>query len=115
MVEQSITDSAALGRLIRARRKELGLRQPDVAMTSGVGVRFIVDIENGKPTCQVGKVLTLMAALGIQLTGRYDPAPSLAKRRAPGAATAREGNPRQTANLDDLFYGDDDRQEELKP
>ncbi len=73
MAEHPILDAASLGALIRRRRKELGLRQPDLALTCNVGVRFIVDLERGKPTCQIGKVLTILQGLGIQFIGRYEP------------------------------------------
>ena len=48
MPENQITDTRSLGELIRTRRTALGLRQPDLALTANVGIRFIVDIENGK-------------------------------------------------------------------
>lgn len=73
MSNNRITDTRALGELIRARRVALGLRQPDLALTANVGVRFIVDIENGKETCQVGLTLRLLKALGIDLTAHVEP------------------------------------------
>jgi HTH-type transcriptional regulator/antitoxin HipB len=63
-----IIDTRQLGELIRARRTALGLRQPDLALTANVGIRFIVDIESGKETCQVGLTLRLLKVLGIGLT-----------------------------------------------
>ena len=57
-----------IGIAIRGRRRAQGLTQPDLATAAGVGVRFIVDIENGKETCQIGHVLRVMAALGMTLT-----------------------------------------------
>lgn len=56
-----------LGAVIRARRKELKVTQKDLAMTCGTGLRFISDIEKGKPTCQIGKVLKVIQALGLEL------------------------------------------------
>ena len=70
MTDNHITDTRALGELIRSRRAALGLRQPDLALTANVGIRFIVDIENGKETCQVGLTLRLLQALGIDLICR---------------------------------------------
>ncbi len=58
-----------LGRLVKKERKALGLTQAELALTSGTGTRFISDLENGKPTCQVGKTLTVLKTLGIGLTG----------------------------------------------
>jgi len=46
----------------------MGLTQADLALTSGTGVRFISDLENGKPTCQIGKTLTVLKTLGVRLT-----------------------------------------------
>jgi transcriptional regulator with XRE-family HTH domain len=43
-------DSAAVGRMIREERKAQGLRQAELAAASGVGVRFLVELERGKPT-----------------------------------------------------------------
>jgi HTH-type transcriptional regulator/antitoxin HipB len=71
--ENQISDTRTLGELIRTRRAALGLRQPDLALTANVGIRFIVDIENGKETCQVGLTLRLLKALGIGLTAHVTP------------------------------------------
>ena len=59
---------------IRAARKALKLTQPELALAAGVGVRFIVDLESGKPTVQLQKVLDVLAALGEDLfiTGPHD-------------------------------------------
>lgn len=57
-----------LGKLVRKERKALGLTQAELALTSGTGTRFISDLENGKPTCQIGRTLTVLKTLGIRLT-----------------------------------------------
>ena len=36
-------------------------------MTCGTGLRFIIDLEKGKPTCQIGKILQVFQALGLEL------------------------------------------------
>ena len=54
-----------LGSIIRNRRKSLGMKQADLALVSGTGVRFISDLENGKETCVVGKILKVMENLGM--------------------------------------------------
>jgi y4mF family transcriptional regulator len=54
-----------LGMAIRVRRKQLKITQKELAMTCGTGMRFIVDLEKGKPTCQTGKTLQVMQALGL--------------------------------------------------
>jgi y4mF family transcriptional regulator len=61
-------DSAALGLIVRRERKAQKLRQAELAAVSGVGVRFIVDLEAGKPTLQLDKVLRVVAMLGCQIT-----------------------------------------------
>ncbi len=63
-----IQSTAALGRMVRQVRTAMGLTQPDLAMTAGVGLRFIVEVEKGKPTAQVGKVLRVLQTLGIAVT-----------------------------------------------
>jgi HTH-type transcriptional regulator/antitoxin HipB len=57
-----------LGAEVRARRKGLKLTQAELAMTSGTGVRFVGELENGKETCHVGKVLSVMRTLGLRWT-----------------------------------------------
>ena len=47
-------DARRFGLMVRARRKAQGLRQEDVASATGVGRRYIVDMENGKPTLRPG-------------------------------------------------------------
>ena len=59
--------TADIGNLIRSTRKASGLRQDELAGAAGVGLRFIVDIEAGKPTAQIGKTLQVLAALGCSL------------------------------------------------
>jgi len=56
-----------IGAAIRARRKQLKVTQKDLAMTCGTGLRFIIDLEKGKPTCQIGKILQVFHALGLKL------------------------------------------------
>ena len=45
----------------------MGVTQRSLALTSGTGLRFIIDLEKGKPTCQIGKVLTVLHTLGIKI------------------------------------------------
>ena len=63
----SILTAQALGATLRAARKQLGLTQPDLALAAGVGVRFIVDLEGGKPTVRLEQVLRVIDALGGSL------------------------------------------------
>ena len=63
----TIKTSEDFGREIRLRRKALGLTQQQLAARCGVGLRFIVDLESGKPTCQLGKSLTVALEVGLGL------------------------------------------------
>ena len=56
-----------IGELVRSTRKNMGVTQRSLALTSGTGLRFIIDLEKGKPTCQLGKVLTVLHTLGIKI------------------------------------------------
>ncbi len=56
-----------LGTIIRVRRKQLKVTQKDLALTCGTGLRFIIDLEKGKPTCHIGKSLQVIQALGLKL------------------------------------------------
>lgn len=60
--------SERLGAAVRAARKAQGLRQDELAGAAGVGVRFLVELERGKPSVQLDKVLAVLAALGLRLT-----------------------------------------------
>jgi y4mF family transcriptional regulator len=67
----SIRSPQQLGDALRAARKQLGLTQPQLALAAGVGVRFIVDLEAGKPTLRLQNVLRVIDTLGgeIHLSG----------------------------------------------
>lgn len=62
-----MTSPEEFGAAIRAARKAQGLRQDQLAGAAGVGVRFIVDLEAGKPTTHLGKALAVAAALGLHV------------------------------------------------
>ncbi len=62
---QSIVDSASLGLLIRKERKFQKLTQEQLAGLTGVGVRFVREIEAGKASCQIGLALQVAASLGL--------------------------------------------------
>jgi len=58
--------SKTLGQLIRQRRKHLGMKQADLALVSGTGLRFISDLENGKESCQLGRTFRVLGNLGLR-------------------------------------------------
>ncbi|HEY3760464.1 MAG TPA: transcriptional regulator [Verrucomicrobiae bacterium] len=57
----------SIGELVKRARTAMGVTQKNLAMTSGTGLRFIIDLEKGKETCQIGKVLTVLNTLGIKI------------------------------------------------
>ena len=63
-----IETSKHLGEAVRHARKALSLTQPQLALAAGVGVRFIVDLEAGKPTVRLENVLRVLQALGVTLS-----------------------------------------------
>ena len=71
MTPQVTTQS--IGDFVKKTRKGLHITQKDLALTSGTGLRFIIELEQGKPTCQLGKVLTVLNTLGVtvQLTAPF--------------------------------------------
>jgi HTH-type transcriptional regulator / antitoxin HipB len=62
-----ITNTKQLGEAIRFTRKQLGITQQDLALSAGTGLRFIVDLEQGKNTVQFGKALDVIQALGLSI------------------------------------------------
>ena len=67
-MKKTIASPEDLGLLIRAVRKSTKVRQDDLAAVAGVSRQFAVDVERGKPTAQLGRVLLLLKELGITLT-----------------------------------------------
>lgn len=57
----------AFARAIRVRRKSLKLTQIDVSRLAGCGPDFLYDLEVGKPTLRLDKVLAVLAVLGLEL------------------------------------------------
>jgi y4mF family transcriptional regulator len=65
---KTITTSKSLGLLIREERKAQGLTQEQLAGLTGVGVRFVRELEAGKESCQLGRALQVAAALGLSVS-----------------------------------------------
>ncbi len=63
----TIRNAAEFGALIRQKRKKLRLTQEELATRCGVGVRFIIEVEAGKPSCHLGKALTAAVEVGLHL------------------------------------------------
>jgi len=56
-----------IGETVQKARKAMGVTQKDLALTSGTGLRFIIELEKGKPTCQLEKTLAVLNTLGIKI------------------------------------------------
>lgn len=67
MVSVMMQTAKDIGANIRKTRKALSLTQKDLALTSGTGLRFIIDLEKGKPSCQLEKSLMVLQTLGIKV------------------------------------------------
>lgn len=91
---QSVAD---LGLIVRAVRKSQDLRLDDLAGSAGVGHVFVRDVEHGKETVQLGKVLRLLEELGVELTLNVptEAIPHLQRLKANGL---RPLKPRSPAN-----------------
>jgi y4mF family transcriptional regulator len=86
-----VTSSRELGQIIRAVRKESGVRLDDLAAITGVSKQFVSDVEHGKPTAQLGRVLRLLVELGIGLSVEVPAAIE------PRLAQLRKSDPQQGA------------------
>jgi len=63
-----MNDIKEIGHIIRRKRKKYGLTQVEASGLCNVGTRFLSELENGKPTLQVGKVLHVLEAFGFSVT-----------------------------------------------
>lgn len=64
MIIKNVDDIA---KIVKDNRIAQGLTQIKLAQLCGVGIRFIIDLEKGKPTCQLDKTLKVIVGLGIKL------------------------------------------------
>jgi len=62
-----IMDAENLGKLVRETRKAQKLTQEQLAAQSGVGIRFLRELETGKPSCHLAKTLQVMTMLGLEM------------------------------------------------
>src|SRR5258705_5875949 len=77
--QRALGTASAFGSMIRGRRKALKLRQDQLALATGVGRRFLIELEAGKPSCQLGRSLLVAEALGFtaaDLLACRDPSPT---------------------------------------
>lgn len=88
-----VQHSSEIGALVRLARRRLGMSQTDAAICCGVGRRFLVELENGKPTVQLDKVLVVLDALGIGLTAGGPGASFTAQELAQATVKREPGEP----------------------
>ena len=56
-----------ISEFVKKKRKELGLTQKELADKAGVGLRFIRELENAKPTLQINKVNQVLMLFGYEV------------------------------------------------
>ena len=96
-----IHSPADLGQVIRTVRRHSKVRLDDLAATAGVSKQFTSDVEHGKPTVQLGRVLKLLSELGVsfELDIPEEAARALATLR--GEEGLRQGTPPGIGPADD--------------
>jgi len=62
-----VITAADIGRVIRHKRREVGAQQETAAGLAGVGTKFLSQLENGKETAELGKVLQVLKAMGLEI------------------------------------------------
>src|SRR6516165_8723054 len=68
VLKRRASDAAlAFALLIRTRRKALKMRQDELALATGIGRRFLIELEGGKSSCQLGRSLLVAQGVGLQL------------------------------------------------
>ena len=55
-----------IAQFIKTKRKEAGLTQEEFAMRSGLGLRFVRELEQGKETVRMDKVNTALAMFNME-------------------------------------------------
>ena len=60
-------DTKTIGNFVRKARKNQGLTQSEAAGYLNVGIRFLSDLENGKPTVQLEKTLEVLEGMGFRV------------------------------------------------
>lgn len=71
-MSDSISSPEDLGRTVRAARQAQNLRLEDVALAAGVGIRFLSELERGKPSVRLAESMRVLAALGVRLSAERD-------------------------------------------
>ena len=66
----NLKSSKDIGELVRKTRKSHKITQKELAAASGTGIRFVQELEKGKPSCELEKALTVLLMLGIRVNAQ---------------------------------------------
>jgi DNA-binding XRE family transcriptional regulator len=58
-------NTTSLGKFLKTLRKEMRLTQAEAAGLCNVGLRFLIELEAGKPTAQIGKTFQVLQGYGL--------------------------------------------------
>lgn len=58
---------SSLSLLVKEKRKQVGMTQEDLSYAAGVGLRFVRELEQGKPTLRIDKVNQVLSLFGFEL------------------------------------------------
>ena len=67
MKDERLENAAEVGKLVQQERKRQKLSQLQLAGLANTGIRFVSDLENGKGTVQLQKMISVVSALGLGL------------------------------------------------
>lgn len=65
-MKEPTTATAGIATTLQARRKSLGVTQSQLADLAGVSPKFVYDLEKGKPSVSLDRVLLVITALGLE-------------------------------------------------
>ena len=91
MKDITLKNADQLGRLVRLKRQEKGLSQSALAELLGVERKWVLRLESGNPRAELGLILKLLEALGIEI-----------RLKAGGEATSNEAR-EPPSRLDEVF------------
>ncbi len=67
LLHGKVTSVKEFGTMIRMKRKSLGMTLEKVAGLTGIGIRYLSELERGKQTIEMGKALHVLNGLGLEL------------------------------------------------
>lgn len=67
VAQEKLNSASDIGLLVRRHRKVQKLTLVDAAGLCGVSVRFLSELENGRDTCSIGRILIILQTLGVDL------------------------------------------------